>query len=86
MTAAGTEGVQLYLPILWPSACVCSCPKLRVVDGSISRTEATDSRFGWVLLAANHFDEYLERLHIKTTDLELFTRVKELVEARSGFP
>src|SRR6266849_574398 len=36
--------IHRYLLMLWPSACVCSCTWLRVVDGAISCAEDTDSR------------------------------------------
>ena len=35
LRVARAEGIYLYLPLLWPSACVCSCTWLRTADGSI---------------------------------------------------
>src|SRR5689334_401323 len=36
--------IHRYLLTLWPSGCVCSCPWLRVDDGSTSCAEDTASR------------------------------------------
>jgi hypothetical protein len=41
-----SEGIRVYLLMLWPSACECSCPWLRVDDGLISCAKDTDSQFG----------------------------------------
>ncbi len=43
-----SEGNPVYLLMLWPSAWVCSCPWLRVVDGPMSCAEDTDSRLNSV--------------------------------------
>jgi hypothetical protein len=46
LTAGRAKGIRLYLLMLWPSACVCSCPWLRVDDGLISCAEDTHSLLG----------------------------------------